>query len=147
MGTWYFTKDIVTVFCWTNKKKLQNNFLVSSVAQEKLENIIFNKSWSDALLITSDTQNGKLQKKLQSKIFRCESVSHIIVQGGDTLIWYGKTRIASCELQVESLKAQVEIQKSEFKSTSYEFKSTSSRIIKSTKTRVNTLLKQLKLIL
>ena len=43
-------------------------------------------------------------------------------------IWYGKTRVTSCELQVESLKARVEslktqvkIQKCEFQSTSYEF--------------------------
>ena len=48
------------------------------------------------------------------------------------VLWYGKTRVTSCELRVtsyelrvESLKARVEIQKCEFKSTSYEFESTS----------------------
>ena len=84
---------------------------------------------------------------------------------GRIILWYGKTRVTSYELQVasyelrieslkarvESLKARVEIQKCEFESTSYEFESTShefestsyefesTRIIKSMKTQVNSL--------
>ena len=35
------------------------------------------------------------------------------------ILWCGKTRVASYELQVEILKERVEIQKCEFKSTSW----------------------------
>ena len=55
-------------------------------------------------------------------------------------------RVESLKARVDSLKARVKIQKCEFKSTSYEFKFacyeftfTSLRIIKSMKTRVNSL--------
>ena len=38
------------------------------------------------------------------------------------VLWYGKKRVTSWELQVKSLKARVEIQKWEFKSTSYKLR-------------------------
>ena len=89
---------------------------------------------------------------------------------GKTRVTSCELRVKSLKARVESLKARVEIQKyelkstsykfksmsyvfkstsykfkstsCEFKSTSYEFKSTRSRIIKSIKTQVNSLLKQ-----